>query len=276
MSDTPPPSEPTQEPIRPDPEAVPAPTLPPLTPWPAPQPWTASDTRSTPEPAATAPEQAVPVPQPPQPAPMPARDQWYPTPTPATPGQPYPPRMQPPSGRTEPPAAGPGPYTPPGLSAAPGVAAQPIGSQLVRVMVAIGAVLVFIGWVRASASWSTATENSTAPAPATTVRAPRPDHRIVTSPALAPEDGPGEVALVYEVTSTGAVDIEYKDANGDLVRLEQVPTPWRMELRTHPQNQIMVLGETDSDTIPVTCQITLDGRVVERQTDTDYGASCFA
>ncbi|MFI7487253.1 MmpS family transport accessory protein [Micromonospora echinaurantiaca] len=258
MSEAPPPPDPTPStgPAAPDaaasgPPAAPGPDTPP--PWtppdptPPPQPWAAPGPWTPP--GTPGPAGAPPGFPPPVGAPGPA---WYP------PGY-LPPGHLPPG------------YPPPYVPPAPARSGN--RSTVVGVVVAVTTVLAFglcacLGV--AGLIYSADTPYPDDPyaqetydpyydyeEPETWPTQPRPTVR----PALTPSDGPGEVTVVYEVTGRGPADLEYYDANGDFIQVEQVTLPWRRSLRMHDAGRVMVLashGQPDR----ISCRITVAGRTV--------------
>ncbi|MFG2102135.1 MmpS family transport accessory protein [Micromonospora echinaurantiaca] len=225
-------------PDTPPPWTPPDPTPPPQ-PWAAPSPWTPP---GTPSPASAPPGF-------PPPAPGPA---WYP------PGY-LPPGHLPPG---DPP-----PYVPP----APARSGN--RSTVVGVVVAVTTVLAF--GLCACLGVAGLIYSADTPYPddpyAQETYDPYYDYeepetwptqtRPTVRPALTPSDGPGEVTVVYEVTGRGPADLEYYDANGDFIQVEQVTLPWRRSLRMHDAGRVMVLanhGQQDR----ISCRITVDGRTV--------------
>lgn len=96
--------------------------------------------------------------------------------------------------------------------------------------------------------------------------------RPTVRPALTPSDGPGEVTVVYEVTGRGPADLEYYDANGDFIQVEQVTLPWRRSMRMHDAERVMVLANHGQES-RISCRITVDGRTVA-QDDRVYWVNC--
>jgi hypothetical protein len=103
--------------------------------------------------------------------------------------------------------------------------------------------------------WPTAEPAPTTP-PATPAR--------TVAPARTPSDGPGTVTVVYEVTGRGPADVEFYDANGDFVQAEGVTLPWRMRLRTHDAERVMVVVTGPDRNGMIGCRVTVDGRTVAR------------
>ncbi|MEU4644881.1 MmpS family transport accessory protein [Micromonospora sp. NPDC023814] len=104
----------------------------------------------------------------------------------------------------------------------------------------------------AGGGWPTAEPAPTTPPSAMPAR--------TVAPARTPSDGPGTVTVVYEVTGRGPADVEYYDANGDFVQTEGVTLPWRMRLRAHDAERVMVLATGPDRNSTIGCRITVDGR----------------
>ena len=84
---------------------------------------------------------------------------------------------------------------------------------------------------------------------------------------------PGEL-VVYEVTSNGAKDVggvQYTDTDGEIIRLNGVPLPWRTTFRVTGDRHPLVLiaqRKQGATTGAVTCRITFDGKLLSRTTQT--------
>ncbi|MGS2613373.1 MmpS family transport accessory protein [Micromonospora sp. LZ34] len=264
MSEAPPPPDPTP----PTGPAAPDPSGPPATPEPASPPsWTPPD--------------ATPPPQP-WVAPAPWTPPGAPGPAAAPPGFP-------------PPAGAPGPawyppgHLPPGYPTPYGPTAparQGNRSAVVGVVVAVVTVLAF--GLCACLGIAGLIYSADAPYPddpyAEESYDPYYDYeeeepqvwptqaRPTVRPALTPSDGPGEVTVVYEVTGRGPADLEYYDANGAFIQVEQVTLPWRRSLRMHDAERVMVLANHGRQD-PISCRITVDGRTVATD-DRAWGVNC--
>lgn len=95
------------------------------------------------------------------------------------------------------------------------------------------------------------------------------------SPAATPSGGPGELTVVYEVTGGALVDVQFYDANGDFYQFDGVRSPWRMMFTANDRHQVQIIASPAGPAGgTVTCRITIDGKVVSRDSG-GYGAVCF-
>ncbi|GIE34014.1 hypothetical protein Ait01nite_070590 [Actinoplanes italicus] len=103
------------------------------------------------------------------------------------------------------------------------------------------------------------TEETSAPAPSP---APSP-----ASSSAAPT-----TTVVYEVTASGSGNtgsISYTDEDGEIIRRNGIPLPWRTTFPVGTQRHPLVLEaqrKSGGDNGPVTCTITVDGKEVTRTT----------
>ncbi|MEU8614225.1 MmpS family transport accessory protein, partial [Actinoplanes sp. NPDC048791] len=112
---------------------------------------------------------------------------------------------------------------------------------------------------------------SSGPASSGGVAAPK------TGGVAAPTAG-GQV-VVYEVTASGSRNIgsvDYTDQDGDIIRLSGIALPWRVTFEVTGQKKPLVLisqRKGGGDAGPVTCTITLDGKLLSSTTaDGRYAA----
>jgi hypothetical protein len=88
--------------------------------------------------------------------------------------------------------------------------------------------------------------------------------------AAAPPAGAPQV--VYEVTASGSKNtgsVVYTDQSGDFIRLHGIPLPWRTSFPLGGQRKPLILDtqrKGGGDTGPVTCTITVDGKVLASTT----------
>ncbi|MEU8661292.1 MmpS family transport accessory protein [Actinoplanes philippinensis] len=136
------------------------------------------------------------------------------------------------------------------------------------------------GRTPASSSPAPANQASTAavtPADHSSAAAVTPaDH---SSAAAATRADAGAPQVVYEVTASGSGNIgsiAYTDQDGDIIRRHGVPLPWRTTFPVGSQRHPLVLDaqrKGGSDTGPVTCTITVAGKVLATTTaEGRYGA----
>ncbi|MFB9360252.1 MmpS family transport accessory protein [Actinoplanes nipponensis] len=95
--------------------------------------------------------------------------------------------------------------------------------------------------------------------------------------AAAP--GAGGPVVVYEVTASGSRNVgsvSYTDQDGDIIRRNGIRLPWRTTFTVGGQRKPLVLiaqRNGGGDAGPVTCTITLDGKVLSSTTaDGRYAA----
>ena len=101
-------------------------------------------------------------------------------------------------------------------------------------------------------------------------------------PIVAVSSGPSSAAgqvVVYEVTASGSRNIgsvDYTDQDGDIIRLSGIALPWRVTFEVTGQKKPLVLisqRKGGGDAGPVTCTITLDGKLLSSTTaDGRYAA----
>ncbi|MET8836177.1 MmpS family transport accessory protein [Micromonospora sp. NPDC004540] len=282
------PSDPTApEPttwIPPDPLAAPQPWAPPA-PW-TPTPWTPNPWAS---PGAAAPGAAG-TPAPPGPGTDPTA-----TPGPAgwtTPGAgpgPAGPPVHPAGAPGAPPwpggASGPGwppaGYPPP--YAYPGPAPRRSGGNwvvAVVVTVVVALVLAFCGCVGLGVLGSFVDDSATSGQPYDPEfdepdggLAGEPTDDAAPVPATTPSGGPGRFRVVYEVTGTAAVDVQFYDANADFLQLDGVRSPWRLAFTANDRERVQIIA-SPTGSGEASCRITIDGKVVSQDSG-EYGATCF-
>ncbi|MCW3817256.1 MmpS family protein [Micromonospora sp. DR5-3] len=281
----------------PDPLAAPQPWAPPAawspTPW-SPRPWSPDPTgtagttgwpgttdtpgtTATPAtagtPATTGPSSATGAPAPagssgqvgaPRPAvpPVPSPAQLWPGyPTPGWPPPGYPP-----------------PYAYPGAPPA-----RTNGGRVAAIVVAVTTVLVlvFCGCVGLGVLSSWYEDPGTSAEPYGDPGYGDPEEDVTagagqSSPATTPSGGPGQLTVVYEATGAVLVDVQFYDANGDFHQYEGLRSPWRLAITANDRERVQVIaspaGLASDD--KVTCSITIDGKVVSRDSGV-YGATCF-
>jgi hypothetical protein len=96
-----------------------------------------------------------------------------------------------------------------------------------------------------------------------------------TGPAApATSDNAGSPEVVYEVTASGKRNtgrVEYTDQDGDIIRLSGIPLPWRTSFPVDGDGHPLVLiaqRKGGGDSGPVTCTITVGGKVLSSTTAT--------
>ncbi|MEU5723188.1 MmpS family transport accessory protein [Micromonospora sp. NPDC047738] len=97
------------------------------------------------------------------------------------------------------------------------------------------------------------------------------------SPATTPSGGPGRFEVVYEVTGTEAVNVQFYDANGDFLQVDEVQSPWRLAFTANDRQRVQIVAlPANRGGDPITCQITIDGKVVSRDSSSSGAiATCF-
>ncbi|MEU4676613.1 MmpS family transport accessory protein [Micromonospora sp. NPDC023737] len=104
---------------------------------------------------------------------------------------------------------------------------------------------------------------------------PEEESPWASEPALTPSAGSGTERVIYQVTGEGWAELQYYDANGDLVQIENASLPWRLSMTTRNGSRLMVIATQDVQP-SITCQITVNGKTVDRQSAVyEYGTSCF-
>ena len=96
-------------------------------------------------------------------------------------------------------------------------------------------------------------------------------------PATTPSGGPGRLTVVYEVTGSGAANVQFYDANGVFRYANRVQPPWRLAFTANDRKHLQIVAlAADQSKDGVTCRITVDGTVVSRDSSATGGmASCF-
>ncbi|WBB74496.1 MmpS family transport accessory protein [Micromonospora sp. WMMD1128] len=96
-------------------------------------------------------------------------------------------------------------------------------------------------------------------------------------PATTPSAGRGRFTVVYEITGTGAANVEFYDANGDFLTVNGMQPPWRLAFTANDRKQVQIVAiPDDQQRDGVSCRITVDGKVVSRDSSATGGmASCF-
>jgi hypothetical protein len=95
----------------------------------------------------------------------------------------------------------------------------------------------------------------------------RPD---TSGSAAAP--GTGGPVVIYEVTASGSRNtgsVSYTDQDGDIIRRNGIPLPWRVTFSLGGRKPPLVLisqRKGGGDAGPVTCTITLDGKLLSSTT----------
>ena len=83
---------------------------------------------------------------------------------------------------------------------------------------------------------------------------------------------PGSPEVVYQVTASGSRNVgsvSYTDQDGDIIRLGGIPLPWRIAFPRGAERKPLVLiaqRKRGGDAGPVTCTITLDGKLLSSTT----------
>jgi hypothetical protein len=91
----------------------------------------------------------------------------------------------------------------------------------------------------------------------------------VTAGAAAPAAAP---QVVYEVKASGSRNtgsVSYIDEDGEIIRLNGIPLPWRTAFPVGSQRKILVLDaqrKGGGDAGPVTCTITVGGKLLASTT----------
>jgi hypothetical protein len=94
-------------------------------------------------------------------------------------------------------------------------------------------------------------------------------------PGAAATPGPsataGATTVVYEVTASGSRNtgsVTYTDRDGEIIRLHGIHLPWRITFPAGGRKPLVLLAQRKSggDTGPVTCTITVDGKLLSSTT----------
>ncbi|MFC7531712.1 MmpS family transport accessory protein [Actinoplanes sp. GCM10030250] len=134
---------------------------------------------------------------------------------------------------------------------------------------------------------STGTKTVPTDAATAQVRAPTTGARVTPSAGVAAATPSAAVAaanagapeVVYEVTASGSRNrgsVSYTDQDGDIIRRNGIPLPWRVTFPASADYKPLVLiaqRTGGGDAGPVTCTITLDGKLLASTTaDGKYAA----
>jgi hypothetical protein len=98
-----------------------------------------------------------------------------------------------------------------------------------------------------------------------------------TAPTASAGSAPAARTVVYVVTAgTGDVgSVQYTDKDGDIISRGGIDLPWRVTFHVTGERHAFVLiaQRKRGGTGPVTCSITVDGKVLSKATETGrYGA----
>ncbi|MGV9807950.1 MmpS family transport accessory protein [Micromonospora chersina] len=106
---------------------------------------------------------------------------------------------------------------------------------------------------------------------------PTPTAAAPPVPATTPSGGRGRYTVVYEVTGTGAANVDFYDANGDFLHVDGMRPPWRLAFTTNDRKHLQIVALPDNQRRDgLTCRITIDGKVVSRDSSATGGiATCF-
>ncbi|SCE99290.1 MmpS family transport accessory protein [Micromonospora chaiyaphumensis] len=103
--------------------------------------------------------------------------------------------------------------------------------------------------------------------------AEEPTEAAPPAPVATPSGGPGRFTVVYEVTGTATVDVQFYDANADFFQFDGVRSPWRMALTANDRERVQIIASPVGSG-EASCRITIDGKVVSEDSG-EYGATCF-
>ncbi|RZU78170.1 MmpS family membrane protein [Micromonospora kangleipakensis] len=107
---------------------------------------------------------------------------------------------------------------------------------------------------------------------------PAPDPTPTRKPAATPSGGPGRFAVAYEVTGQGPANIQYYDADGYLVELDEVRLPWHTKISTDDPSRASVMANKGDDKggRTIACAMTVNGGVpvTESVDDRGWRVSC--
>ncbi|MEU1684448.1 MmpS family transport accessory protein [Micromonospora sp. NPDC005707] len=106
---------------------------------------------------------------------------------------------------------------------------------------------------------------------------PTPTEAAPPVPATTPSGGRGRFTVVYEVTGTGAANVDFYDANGDFLHVDGMQPPWRLAFTADDRKRVQIVALPDDQRRDgLTCRITIDGKVVSRDSSATGGiATCF-
>ncbi|MCZ7435410.1 MmpS family transport accessory protein [Micromonospora sp. WMMC241] len=100
-----------------------------------------------------------------------------------------------------------------------------------------------------------------------------PTSQAPATPVTTPSGGPGRFTVVYEVTGADQVYLQFYDADANFLQIEDVDAPWRLRFTANDRERVQIIA-SPSESGEVTCRITIDGKVVSRDSG-EYGATCF-
>ncbi|GAB3090990.1 MmpS family transport accessory protein [Micromonospora schwarzwaldensis] len=92
-------------------------------------------------------------------------------------------------------------------------------------------------------------------------------------PVTTPSGGPGRFTVVYEVTGTGRIPVQFYDADATFHQID-VKAPWRLRFTANDRQRVQVIVANSTSVGEVSCRITIDGTVVSRRSG-EWGVACF-
>ncbi|MEU4163339.1 MmpS family transport accessory protein [Actinoplanes sp. NPDC026670] len=110
------------------------------------------------------------------------------------------------------------------------------------------------------------------PTAAKTTTAVQPAANPPATTSAAPSPTPAALQVVYEITASGAKNtgsIAYTDQDGQIIRRNGIPLPWRTTFTAGDQRKPLILDaqrKGGGDAGPMTCTITVDGKVLASTT----------
>ncbi len=135
--------------------------------------------------------------------------------------------------------------------------------------------------ITATTTASTTTARPAANLPATSAAASTSTSAAASTAGSTAAAAPaaGDPQVVYEVTARGSKNtgsVTYTDQDGDFVRLNGIPLPWRTTFPGDGQPLNLVLDAQrmgGGDNGPVTCTITVGGKVLSTTTSEGRNAA---
>jgi hypothetical protein len=100
----------------------------------------------------------------------------------------------------------------------------------------------------------------------------QPESSVDAAAPATSADTAAAPQVVYQVTASGSRNVgsvSYTDQDGDIIRLSGIPLPWRVTFPVGGQRHPLVLiaqRKGGGDAGPVTCTITLDGKLLSSTT----------
>ncbi|MEU4689766.1 MmpS family transport accessory protein [Actinoplanes sp. NPDC023714] len=100
---------------------------------------------------------------------------------------------------------------------------------------------------------------------------PPPQREVPIAP-VAPDEPAAPIQVIYEVTASGSGNVgsvSFTDQDGDIIRRGGIPLPWRTTFTADRRSPLVLHAQRKAggDAGPVSCSITVDGKVIANTTE---------